>query len=42
MEGSKIAIHIKTKSLSDGEYLYLLREILSRLSEVRKDSRVNA
>lgn len=42
MEGSKIAIHLKTKSLSDGEYLYLLREILSRLDEVRKDSRVNA
>ncbi|WP_246125709.1 transcription-repair coupling factor [Alkalicoccus halolimnae] len=42
MEGSKIAIHIKTKSLSDGEYLDLLHGVLARLEEVRKDARVNA
>ncbi|SDO59696.1 transcription-repair coupling factor [Alkalicoccus daliensis] len=42
MEGSKISILIKTKSLSDGEYLNLLREVLAKLPEVRKDARVKA
>ncbi|MDG5789985.1 transcription-repair coupling factor [Evansella sp. AB-P1] len=37
MTGDQITIHIKRKTLSDGEYLSLLEEVLSKLDEVQKD-----
>ncbi|MFA9559789.1 transcription-repair coupling factor [Evansella sp. AB-rgal1] len=36
MTGNKITIHLKRKTFSDGEYLSLLEDVLSRLDEVQK------
>ena len=41
MEGSQIAVHLKTKSLSDGEYLSVLQEVLSKLPDAQKDKAAN-
>ncbi|SES24411.1 transcription-repair coupling factor [Salisediminibacterium halotolerans] len=38
MEGSRIAVHLKTKSLSDREYLSILESVLGKLPEVQKDT----
>ncbi|MCR6108823.1 transcription-repair coupling factor [Bacillus sp. A301a_S52] len=42
MAGSQIVIHLKTKSLSDGEYMEILEQVLGKLDEVRKDEVANA
>ncbi|MDQ0257864.1 transcription-repair coupling factor (superfamily II helicase) [Evansella vedderi] len=38
MTGKQITIHLKRKTFSDGEYLSLLEDVLSRLDEVQKES----
>ncbi|MCR6104757.1 transcription-repair coupling factor [Salipaludibacillus agaradhaerens] len=42
MAGSQIVIHLKTKSLTDGEYMEILEQVLGKLDEVRKDEVANA
>ncbi|ADU28346.1 transcription-repair coupling factor [Evansella cellulosilytica] len=37
MTGNQITIHLKRKNVSDGDYLNLLEEVLSRLDEVSKE-----
>lgn len=37
MSGNQITIHIKRKTLSDGDYLSIMEEVLSRLDEAQKD-----
>lgn len=41
MLGSQIVIHLKTKSISDGEYVEILEQVLSKLDEVQKDEVAN-
>ncbi|UCZ53312.1 transcription-repair coupling factor [Bacillus shivajii] len=38
MTGNQITIHLKTKSLTDKEYLTTLENVLSKLKEVRKEA----
>lgn len=37
MTGKQITIHLKRKTFSDGEYLSLLEDVLTRLDEVKKE-----
>ncbi|WP_416148121.1 transcription-repair coupling factor [Salipaludibacillus sp. HK11] len=41
MIGSQLAIHLKTKSLEDGEYMKILEQVLSKLEDVKKDEVAN-
>ncbi|WP_425335434.1 transcription-repair coupling factor [Salipaludibacillus daqingensis] len=42
MLGSQIVIHLKTKSLSDGDYMKILEQVLAKLDDVQKDEVANA
>ncbi|SES40794.1 transcription-repair coupling factor [Salipaludibacillus aurantiacus] len=42
MAGNQIVIHLKTKSLKDGEYMKILEKVLDKLDEVQKDEVANA